>query len=269
MSRIITAEEMARNYQKELKNIRMMRWLTLVVFLVLLWLLRDKMNPIMAVGAVLVFFLGLQFLRSMQVQQFATLQRVLNYECDATKYTAIMEQLAVNPGKEATAIKLCLARGQYCSGRFEEALETLNSFYMERPSVGTAVLYYSTAFGCHAELGDMERAQEVRQTMEALLNAINPKQRGTVQQQMLLMDAVLALKEDRYEEFFPLQKRVAEEALAPLQKVLALYYLAQGELVQGEDTVAREHLLEVMEQGCTTFMAAEAANLLEEFSLSE
>jgi len=269
MSRIMTAEEMVRNYQKELKNIRMMRWLTLAVFLILLWLLRDKMNPIMAVGVVLVFFLALQFLRTLQSQQFATFQRVLNYDCDATKYTAIMEQLAASPGKEAVAIKLCLARGQYCSGRFEEALETLNSFYMERPSVGVAVLYHSTAFGCHVELEDMEKAQAVKKEMETMLNSINPKQRGPVQQQVLQMDAVLALKEECYEEFFPLQKRVVEEAIVPLQKVIALYYLAQGELVQSEDEVAREHLEQVLELGCTTFMAAEAANLLKEFAFSE
>ena len=54
-----------------------------------------------------------------------------------------------------------------------------------------------------------------------------------------------------------------------LQKVTALYYLAQGELVQSEDAAAREHLAQVVELGCTTFMAAEAANLLEELALPE
>ena len=269
MSRMGTAEEMIRNYKKELKNIRMMRGLTLIVFLLLLWLLREKMNVMMAAVLVVVFLLGLQFLRTSQTQQFAILQRVLNYDCDATKYVAIMEELAVDAGKETATIKLCLARGQYCCGRFEEALESLNSFYLERPSVGTAVLYHSTAFGCHIELGDMENAETVYQEMVRLLHSVHPKQRGLIQQQVLLAEAVLALKKDCYEEFFSLQKRVMEEAIAPLQKVIAHYYLAQGELVQGEDTAAREHLLEVMEQGGTTFMAAEAANLMEEFALPE
>ena len=100
MRSINTAEEMVRNYRKELKNIRMMRGLTLVVFLLLLWLLREKMNVMMAAGIVVIFLLGLQFLRTSQTQQFVTFQRVMNHECDATKYVAIMEELAVDAGKE-------------------------------------------------------------------------------------------------------------------------------------------------------------------------
>ena len=269
MHKMGTAEEMVRNYEKELKSIRMMRVLTLVVFLLLLWLLREKMNMPMAVGVVLVLILGLLFLRTSQTQQLVVLQQVLNRECDATKYTAIMEALAPDAGKDTAAIKLCLARGQYYSGRFEEALATLNSFYVEKPSVGTAALYHSTMFSCHLELEHLESARETRQNVEKLLYSIPPKQRGSVGYSLAMRDAMLALKEERYEEFFPLQQRVLEEAAIPLQRVTALYYLAQGELVQGEDAAAREHLAEVMEQGCTTFMAAEAANLLEEFALPE
>ena len=97
----------------------------------------------------------------------------------------------------------------------------------------------------------------------------HPKQRGSVQQYLWMMDAILAWKEERYEDFLLLQKQVAERAVTPLQKVTANYYLAQGELVQSEDAAAREHLQQVLEEGCTTFMAAEAANILEEFALPE
>ena len=216
MNQMMTAEEAVRKYDQEQKNIRMMRWLTLAVFLGVLWLLRDKMNISMAAIIVAVLFVGMQFLRSMQAQQFGVLQRVLHYDCDATKYAAIMAQLAERPGKESATFKLCLARGLYYSGRFEEALEALETFYMEKPSAGTAALFHSTAFFCHAELDDLEKAYGVRQDMERLLNSIHPKQRGSVQQYLWMMDAILAWKEDRYEDFLLLQKQVAERAVTPL-----------------------------------------------------
>lgn len=266
---ILTAEAAARSYRKEIKSLRIMRVVTLVVYLLVLWFLKDRLNPITALLSVVIFLLALQFLRMLQTQQFSALQRILNQECDATKYTEIMERLAQEPDKDINAIKLCLARGQYCCGRFEEALETLQSFYVERPSAGTALLYRSTAFGCHAELEDLEKARAEREEVIMLMHTVPPKQRGSIQQQLLVMDAILALKEERYDDFFPLQKQALEEAVAPLQKVIALYYLAQGELVQGNDADVREHLEQVADWGCTTFMAAEAANLLEELTSEE
>ena len=269
MNRINTAEEMVRSYHKEMKSIRMMRVLTMVVFLVLLWVLRAKVNITLAVVFVLVLFLGLQFLQTLQTKQFAMVQRVLNVECDATKYVSIMELLVKDAGKEEAVMKLFLAQGQYYSGRFEEALETLNSFYMARPSAEAAALYHSIAFNCHIELETLEKARSARQEMEAILYTTGTRRRGSISHYLPVMDALLALKEERYDAFFSQQVRMAEETVMPLQKVAALYYLAQGELVQGEDAAAREHLEQVLELGCTTFMAAEAANLLEEFALPE
>lgn len=266
---LLTAEEMVRRYRKELKTVRIMRWGTLVVYVLFLWFMRNNVNMTLAIGSVVVFLLLMRMLQSMQTQQFALLQQVLNQECDSMKYTEIMELLEQDGGKNTAAIKLCRARGLYYSGRFEAAREGLKDLYIEKPSLGTAMLYHSIACDCALALNDLETARKEQQEACQLLNHTSPKQRGAGQQYMSSMDAAVALEEERYEEFFPLQKQVLSRAVSPLQKVTAMYRLALGELVQGEDAAAREHLEQVVEQGGTTFMAAEAESLLQEYALPE
>lgn len=252
------AERIVHRYQKELKNIRRMRWMTLIVYLLLLWMMSSKMGINMAAISVILLLVALKMLSSMYKQQFALLQQVLNKKCDAVVYTEIMNLLAENPGKEANTIQICIAKGLYYSGRFQEAREALNSFYEERPTVGTAMLYHSQAFDCALALDDLDTARNELQEARQLLRGVPPKKAGGLQKQVMVMEAALALQEKRYEDFFPLQAQVLAEAITPLQKVTALYRQAVGELESGEDAAAEEHLKQVAEEGGTLFMADEA-----------
>ena len=262
---ILTAEEMVCRYKKELKQTRIMRWLTLAVFLFLLWRLAPKMNFTMAVIAVLIFMGAIWYLQAMSANQFVVLQQVLHRNCDAIKYTRIMELLAEEPGKDEKSIRLCLAKGLYFSGRFQEAEEVLQSVYVERPTVQTALLYRNTSFNCNLALKKLDAAWEDRRETEKLLVAAKKKQRELVTQQLAIMDAALALEEERYEEFFALQEKVLTVIAGTLQRVVAQYRMALGELIQGETESAKERLETVAEDGGSLFVAVEARELLESF----
>ena len=262
---LLTAEEMVCRYKKELKQVRILRWLTLAVFLFLLWRLAPKMNFTMAVIAVLVFVAAIWYLQAMSANQFVILQQVLHRNCDAIKYTEIMELLAKDPGKDEKSIRLCLAKGLYFAGRFEEAEEVLQSIYVEKPTVETAMLYRNTSFNCNLALKKLDAAREDRQETEKLLAAAKKKQYMLVSQQLAIMDAALALEEERYEEFFPLQEKVLAMTAGAVQRMVAQYRMALAELIQGETDSAKERLEEVAEKGGTLFIAAEARDLLEGF----
>ena len=266
---MLTAEEMIRRYQKECRSLRRLRWVTLAAYVVFLFLTASNMNLSRAAVSVIVFVMAMRMLQSMETQQFTMLQQVLNQSCDAVKYTTVMEKLLEKPGKEEASFRLCYAKGLYYSGRFAEAREALQSFYMERPSVGTALLYHMVACGCFLELEDADGVRKERDEAAALLRAAKPKQQAMVQQQIRTMDGMLALVEERYDDFFRLQSEVLQQAESPLQRMAAAYRLALAKIVIGEDAEARQLLEQVVENGGTCFMAAEAANLLEEFALPE
>lgn len=266
---ILTAEELVLRYQKEVKTVRIVRWVMLTAYILLLLLTAANITLPRAVIAVILFILVMKVLQGAETQQFVELQQVLNQKCDAVKYTEIMERLLEATGKEQSAIRMSYAKGLYYAGRFAEAQEALNSFYLQRPSVGAAVLYRSIAFGCCMEQEDVDGARREREEVAQLLGRVKPAERGPAHAQLQIMDAELALAEERYEEFFPQQTQVLQAAQVPLQRVSADYRLALGKLVMGEDAEARQLLEQVVENGGTCFMAAEAANLLEEFALPE
>lgn len=266
---MLTAEEQVLHYRKEVKTVRIVRWVMLAAYVLMLILLAANINFPRAVIAVILFILVMRVLQGAETQQFVELQQVLNRNCDAVKYTEIMERLLEAPGKEQNAIRMSYAKGLYYSGRFVEAQEALNSFYLQRPSVGTAVLYRGIAFGCCMEQDDVDGAHREREEVAKLLVNVKPSERGPARIQLQIMDAELALAEERYDEFFAQQPQVLQVAQIPLQRVSAAYRLALGKLVMGEDAEARELLKQVVENGGTCFMAAEAANLLEEYALPE
>ena len=217
-----SAEELVRRYKKELKTVQILRWVTLGCFLAFLVLTANVMNVTLAIAAVVVFVMAMRLLQSMTNQQFVLLQQVLNQDCDALKYTEIMETLEKEVSKkEIMTMRMCRARGLYYSGKFAEAREALDGFYSEKPSLGTALLFRSLSFSCHLAQGNLEGAWKERQETEQILNRTPPKQRSSIQRELLIMDAALALEEERYEEFFPLQKQVLQEAPLPLHRVMA------------------------------------------------
>ena len=263
-----TAEEMVAAYQKEMKMLRMMRWLTFIVYVVLLFLLAKKINIGFVLGSLVIFFLALRFLQTLGAQQFVTLQEVLNVDCDAVKYAKIMELMQQAGGKEnAQLIKLCRINGMYYAGRFQEATEALEEFGEDKPSAGMAMLYRTIAFNCRLKESGPVAATEERQALQKLLGLMKNKERIMAAQQLEVMDAALALEEENYDEFVPLQNKLLKEAAVPLQRVTGNYQLALGELARGEDADARDHLKIVVEQGGTTFMAAEAKQLMKEYAL--
>ena len=262
---MLTAEERVRRYKKELKQVQMLRWLTLAVFLFLLWRLAPKMDFSMAAISVVIFIMAMCFLKSMGTNQFALLQQVLHRHCDAIKYTEVMELLAQDPGKEEKSIRLCLAKGLYFSGRFEEAEQVLDSLYVEKPSVETAMVYRNTSFHCKLALKKLDEAWEERRETEKLLAAAKKKQRTLVTQQLEIMDAALALEEERYDDFFPLQEKVLSIPAGSLQRVAAQYRMALAELIQGETDSARDRLEEVVRKGGSIFLVADALELLDSF----
>lgn len=262
------AVKMVQAYRKEMNTVRMMRWLTLIVYVVLLFLVAKKINIGFVLGSLVIFFLALRFLQTLGAQQFMTLQSVLNVDCDAVKYTKIMELMQQEKSKEnAQLIRLCYVNGLYHSGRFEEAAEKLEEFGEEKPSSSMAMLYRTIAFNCRMGLHDWEGANNERQALQSLLGVMKNKERTMAAQQLMVMDAALALEEENYDEFVPLQNRLLKEAAVPLQQVTGNYQLALGELARGEDADAREHLTMVVDQGGTTFMAAEAKRLMKEYAL--
>ncbi|MBE6995794.1 MAG: hypothetical protein E7429_03550 [Ruminococcaceae bacterium] len=261
----LTAEEMVRRYQKELKNVRIMRWLTLAVYLLLLWRFAPKLDLTLAVISVLLFVGAMWFLQAMGAHQFVLLQEVLHRNCDAVKYAKIMELLSVEKHKDAQVIRLCWAKGLFFAGDFEEAEKVLGSVYVEKPGVNTALLYRNIAFNCALEGKRLEDARKEREETGKLLSTAGKKEVGMVRQQLIQMDAALALEEERYEDFFPLQEKVLRAAVAPMQRVVAQYRMALAELIQGETDSARERLEEVAEDGGTIYVAAEAENLLSDF----
>lgn len=263
-----TAAEMVQDYRKEMKTVSRMRWLTLIVYVVLLILVAKKINIGFVLGSLVIFLLGLRFLQTLGAQQFMTLQSVLNVDCDAVKYAEIMELMQQEKSKEnVQLIRLCYVNGLYHAGRFEEASEKLAEFGEEKPSSGMAMLYRSIAFNCRMGLGDLEGANAERQALQNLLGVMKNKERTMAAHQLMEMDAALALEEGDYDEFVPLQNRLLKEAAVPLQEVTGNYRLALGELARKEDGDAYDHLKQVKEQGGTTFMAAEARKLLKEYAL--
>lgn len=266
---ILSAEEMVLRYHKECKSVQRLRWVTLAMYLVLLFLTASSMTLTRTVIYVVIFLSAMWMLRSMEKQQFVILQQVLSQQCDALKYTEIMKRMLEKPDKGETSIRLCYAKGLYFSGRFEEAQQMLQTFYLQRPSVATALMYRNIMFSCCLELEDAEGARREREEVAQLLGRVKPKEQVLVRRQLEIMDASLALLEERYDDFFPLQGNVLRAAELPLQRVSAAYRLALGKLVVGEDAEARELLQQVTEEGGTLFMTAEAMNLLEEYALPE
>jgi len=261
----LTAEEMVRRYQKEVKSVKMMRWMTLAVYLILLVCLAKKLNVTSAIVSVVIFAGAMWFLQAMGANQFVILQQVLHQHCDAVKYAKIMELLSKEKNKDEQIIRLCWAKGLYFAGEFEEAEKVLETVYAEKPALGTALLYRNIVFNCAMEGKRMDEAREAREETAKLLASAGKKQVGMVRQQLIQMDAALAFEEERYEEFFSLQERVLSVAVAPMQKVVAQYRMALAELIQGDTESARERLEQVAAEGGTIFVAAEAENLLADF----
>lgn len=264
-----SAEDILLRYKKDLNSVRLMKGMTLAVFVYLLWQFKDHINVPIGVAAVAVFFVALQYLRGMESQYFLNLEKLLNEECDAEKYTKVMEVLILKPGKDIQLLRLSLAKGLYYAGRLQDAEEQLDMFYASKPSYGISLMYHKIVFDCRVAGGDLESARKEREAMANLMAGRKPAQRAAAERQLLAMDAVLALEEERLEEFFPLQRQLLDEAKTPLQEIVAMYQLGRGELARGDAETAREHLELVAEDGGTLFMAAESRKLLQAGQLSE
>lgn len=258
-----TAHEMAEEYLKEIKSTSMLRYLTLFVFFFLLFCFWRKLNFFSCVLLVAVFCLALRFLKAMKVQQFAVLQQVLREDCDAVKYTAIMQEILDNSKQDAAYIHLCYIQGLQSSGRFQEAAAELDKVYIKSADAGIHLLYQNLQFDSHLARKDTEGARTARQDTQQLMSRVKADQRGVIEQNLRVMDSGLALAEERYEDFYDLEARVQEEAVTQLQLVASAFRTGKADLATGDPAGAREHLEDVVAEGGTLYMVTEAEKLLE------
>lgn len=261
----MTAQQLVQYYLNKQKTFRIIQWVVVAIYLlavIRLWGQIDFLN-LMVFALVLISILS--SLRKMGAKYFSPLQQVLTEDCDPAKYVEIMNTLAETPKQDLYTARLCQAKGLYYDGNAEEALVILNQFNLQKPSAALAVLLQSTFFYCYIQQEDLDAARQARESAGLLLRSMRGKQYTALEEQLQAMDAVLALQEDRYEEFFTLQQQVLEEATTPLLKVTALYYLAQGELIQHKDEEARLHLEQIIQEGGSIFMVEEARSMLKEY----
>ena len=257
-----TAEELANGYLKECKNITMMRYLTFIVFLFLLIRFWTKVNFLICVAFVIVFYMALQFLQNMKVQQFSILQQVLREDCDAAKYAEIMKQVLEKSKQDGPFVHLCYIQGLYTSGRFQEASEELEKVYIKRADIGIHLLYQHLAFDCRVKQGDNHAAHQARQDTYQLMGNVKPKQRPMIENTLHVMDSCLALAEARYEDFYALEERVQAEAANQLQLVSSAFRMGKADLATGNLDGAKEHFEDVIAEGNTLYMANGARQLL-------
>ena len=59
------AVKMVQAYRREMNTVRMMRWFTFAVYIVLLVLLARKINIGFILGSLVIFFLALRFLQTL------------------------------------------------------------------------------------------------------------------------------------------------------------------------------------------------------------
>lgn len=264
-----TAREIADRYLKEVKQIRMMRALTLVVFVFLLFQLRDRINALLAIAFVIVFFLSLRYLRGLTVQQFAYLIHLLNKHCDAEKFTEVMAMLKGTSKQDAAMITLCHAQGLYYTGRYEEAAAELDNVYFKNGGLNTRLLYQTLYFCCQLKNGNLEHANQVRQETEALIQSLKPAQVPIAERTLHIIDAELALAEGRYDDFYPLESVAQSEAINQLQKVSSAFRMGMADLATGKTKSARKHFSKVVSNGNTLSMVTEARRLMDELQPSE
>lgn len=258
-----TAEELANGYLKECRTITLMRYGTLAIFLFLLLCLWNKLNVVLCVVLVAVFYLALRFLRTMKGQQFSLLQQVLREDCDAVKYTAVMEHVLARSKEDTHYLNLCRIQGLCASGRFQEASDALAQVYIQRADLGIRLLYLQVSFDCRLALGDPEAARQLRQEAAQLKAQSKPQQHPAVEKALRVMDAALALSESLWEDFYAQEEQVQAEAANQFQLVASAFRMGKADLSTGDREGAREHLEDVAAEGGTLWMASEARRLLE------
>ena len=257
-----TAEALANGYLKECRTITLMRYGTFLVFLFLLLRLWSKLNLFLCVALVAVLYLALRFLRTMKVQQFSLLQAVLWEDCDAVKYTEVMEHVLSRSKQDTNYLNLCRIQGLCASGRFQEASDALDEVYIQRADLSIRLLYLRSSFDCRLALGDLEAARHSRQETAQLMEQSKPAQRPVVEKALHVMDAGLALAEHRWEDFYAQEERVQAEAANQLQLVASAFRMGKADLSSGDLDGAREHLEDVAAEGGTLWAASEARRLL-------
>lgn len=261
-----TAEALANGYLKECRTITLMRYGTFVVFLFLLLRLWSKLNLFLCIALVAVFYLALRFLRTMKAQQFSLLQAVLREDCDAVKYTEVMERILSRSKQDTNYLNLCRIQGLCASGRFQEASDALENVYIQRADFSIRLLYQQLSFDCRLALGDCDAARRSRQETAQLMEQGKPAQRPAVEKLLHVMDAALALAEHRWEDFYAQEERVQAEAANQLQLVASAFRTGKADLATGNNDGAREHLEDVAAEGGTLWAASEARRLLEELA---
>lgn len=259
-----TAEALANGYLKECRTITLMRYGTFVVFLFLLLRLWSKLNLFLCVALVAVLYLALRFLRTMKVQQFSLLQAVLWEDCDAVKYTDVMEHVLSRSKQDTNYLNLCRIQGLCASGRFQEASDALDEVYIQRADLSIRLLYLRSSFDCRLALGDLEAVRHSRQETAQLMEQGKPAQRPVVEKALHVMDTGLALAEHRWEDFYAQEERVQAEAANQLQLVASAFRMGKADLATGNRDGAREHLEDVASEGGTLWAASEARRLLGE-----
>lgn len=243
-----------------------MRYGTLVVFLFLLLRLWSKLNLFLCIALVAAFYLALRFLRAMKVQQFSLLQTVLREDCDAVKYTEIMERILSRSKQDTNFLNLCRIQGLCASGRFREASDALANVYIQRADLSLHLLYLQSSFDCCLALGDPEAARQSRQETARLMETSKPAQCPSVEKVLHAMDAGLALAERRWEDFYAQEEQVQSEAANQLQLVTSAFRMGKADLDTGNHDGAREHLEDVAAEGGTLWLVSEARWLLEELA---
>lgn len=261
-----TAEALANSYLKECRAITLMRYGTFAVFLFLLLRLWSKLNLFPCIALVAVFYLALRFLRTMKAQQFSLLQTVLREDCDAVKYTKVMELILSRSKQDTNYLNLCRIQGLCASGRFQEASDALDEVYIQRADLSIRLLYLQSSFDCRLALRDPEAARHSRQETARLMETCKPAQHPAVEKLLHVMDAGLALAERRWEDFYAQEERVQAEAANQLQLVASAFRTGKADLATGNQDGAREHLEDVAAEGGTLWAASEARRLLEELA---
>lgn len=221
----------------------------------------DLFNAVFAVVLVGIVNYIIWICRKVQLHYLAN---ITNKSCDPVKAEKVYRQL-LKSGVNRTTCLLQIARAQYYSGSFEEALATLQSMPRPREKSTDLLLYYSVMAGCYEETGQADRIVEVREKIKKQLNSA--KEKSSVmrngQQLLTIIDGMLTFGQGSYSRSYEIYEDLYDATSFPLSRMTVLDKLAKMDQMTGAYRTAAERCEYILDACGTTFYRKRAEDLLE------
>ncbi len=261
----MTADAIVSAYRRNVLIFWVLHFLTLAVLgFIVVSFVQKKLDLFNAIFAVILLCIVNYMIWIGRKVQLRYLTNITNKSCDPVKSEKVYRQL-MKFGVNKTTCLLHIARAQYYSGKFEEALATLQSMTRPKEKTTDLMLYYSVMAGCYEELGQTDRIIEVREKIKKELNGV--KENSSVmrngKQLLTIIDGMLTFRQGSYSRSYEIYEDLYDATSFPLSRMTVLDKLAKMDQMTGAYRTAADRCEYILDACGTTFYRERAEELLE------